>query len=162
MQKPNQSKLQTVNEDRIVRLYLILIVLGLLAVYLVYYHIKYDLPANTMLDVMTSFNKLSVFIYLMLTLFLIELIRWLLYRRKVRNIMLHGTSCTGTVLDTVCLTHPLNGHAAFSRPWKYSVRLPDGTTVLTEAFTFNFYYELRNRKCTVYEYRGKYYFTDFN
>ena len=161
MKKSDQSRYQTVNEDRIVRIWLILIVLGLLLIYLIYYHIKYDLPANTMLGVMSYFNKLSVFIYLMLALLLLELIRWRLYKRSIRTIMLNGTSCAGTVIDAVGIPKAMRGYVTYSDHWKYKVRLPDGSIVLTEQYTNNFYYDLVSRTCTVYEYNGKYYFTDF-
>ena len=49
-----------------------------------------------MRDVMTAFNKLSVFIYLMPTLFFLELTRWALYRRSIRTIIRSRTAiyCT--------------------------------------------------------------------
>ena len=161
MKKTDPSLFHTVNEDRTIRMCLILIALGLLTVYLVYYHIRNDLPPDTMIGVLTTFNKLSVFIYLMLALFFLELTRWLLYRRPIRTIMLNGTSCTGTVAEAVCIPKILRGYGTYHDYWQYKVRLPDGSTVMTEAYTHYFYYDLVYRTCTVYEYNGKYFFTDF-
>ena len=161
MEKPNQSRFNSVNEDRTVRVGLILFVLGFLLIYLVYYHIKNDLPVDTMIGVMSSFNKLSIFIYLMLALLLLELIRWMLYRRSIQKILLKGTSCTGAVIDAVGIPKAMRGYATYSDHWQYKVRLPDGSIVLTEPFTNYFYDDLVNKTCTVYEYKGKYYFTDF-
>jgi len=161
MKKLDPSGCQTVNEDRIVRVWLILIVLGLLLIYLIYYHIKYDLPADTMIGVMSSINKLSVFIYLMLALLVLELIRWMLYRRSIQTIMLNGTCCTGTVIDAVGVPKTLRGYTTYSDHWQYKVLLPDGQIVLTDQYTHYFYNDLVSKTCTVYEYNGKYYFTDF-
>ena len=159
--KNNKSKFSTVQDDRIVRIYLILFCLGFAGVFLVYYFIKHDLPASEFVVVMTTFDEYTFFVYLMIVLLIWEIFLLKRYKKKCSRIMQNGTSCIGNVLEAVRVPTSLKGHGVATNWWQYKIKLPDGTTVTTEQYSHNFMRELNWRRCTVYELDGEYYFTDF-
>lgn len=161
MKKTDRSLFNTVQDDRIVRIYLILGCLGFAGAYLVYYFIKHDMPASDLIVVMTTDIQYAFFIYLLLALLILELFFLLRYKKKCSRIMQNGTSCTGKVLQADRVPTALKGRGAGTDWWEYKIQLPDGTTVTTERYSHNFMRELNRRTCTVYEWNGAYYFTDF-
>ncbi len=163
MKKLDKAKCQTVNEDRTVRICVILFFMVCVVAYLVWYIIKHDMPADTFITLFKSVNSVSVMFGVMLAAILLELVRWLFYRHSVRTIMTKGTSCKGTVEDVICIPQTLGGYGrkAGGDRWEYKVRMPDGSFRMTDEYTNNFFYDLSARTCTVYEYNGRYHFTDF-
>lgn len=161
MKKTKNSPFNTLQDDRIGIIYLILFCLGFAGVYLVYYFIKHDLPASEFIVVMTTFDEYTFFVYLMIVLLIWEIFLLKRYKKKCNNIIQNGTSCTGKVLESVRVPTSLKGYGSRSNWWQYKIKLPDGTIVMTEKYTRYFICDLNKRICTVYEWDGEYYFTDF-
>ena len=126
-----------------------------------YWLIKHDLPASEFVVVMTTFDEYTFFVYLMIVLLIWEIFLLKRYKKKCNRIMQNGTSCIGNVLEAVRVPTSLKGHDVATNWWQYKIKLPDGTTVTTEQYSHNFMIELNWRTCTVYEWNGEYYFTDF-
>ncbi len=159
--KNNKSKFSTVQDDRIVWIYLILGNIALLLIYLVYWLIKHDLPASEFVAHLTTFREYSVWVYSLLLLLIIQLFLLLRYKKKCRRIMQNGTSCIGKIVDSFEVPTTLKGRGSTTYWYQYKVKLPDGKIVSTERYSHNFLRYLDWRTCTVYELDGEYYFTDF-
>lgn len=159
--KNNKALFNTVEDDRIVRIYLILFCLGFAGVFLVYYFIKHDLPASEFVVVMTTFDEYTFFVYLMIVLLIWEIFLLKRYKKKCRRIMQNGTSCIGKIVDSFEVPTTLKGHGSTTYWCQYKVKLPDGKIVSTERYSHDFMGYLDWRTCTVYEWNGEYYFTDF-
>lgn len=85
MKKTDRSLFNTVQDDRIVRIYLILGCLGFAGAYLVYYFIKHDMPASDLIVVMTTDIQYAFFIYLLLALLILELFFLLRYKKMQQD-----------------------------------------------------------------------------
>lgn len=161
MKNSDKERFVTVNESRLVHVELILFFIGLLTVITVIYSINRQIPGDVMVSALTSFNALTVMYGVLLALLLLELVRYLLYRRSCKDIMLNGISCTGKVMEPIRVNNPLKAKGSSSDYWSYRIQLPSGEIVETERYVNDFYGMLRKKTCTVYSYNGKYYFTDF-
>ena len=79
-------------------------------------------------------------------------------RRRI--ILTNGTAYEGSIIGTAeCIKKHTRGGTYFE--YRYAVGLPDGRQVRTELYGEDIVLKYHVRKCTVYEYCGRFYFTDF-
>ena len=101
----------------------------------------------------------AVLLFLFMALFAVfSVVKHFVYKMKVRTITEKGTKWQGTIVGTTEKT-------AYSRrggKWYiYTVADENGRTVQTDRYMMDYADKYRLKICTVYEYKNKFYFTDF-
>ena len=88
------------------------------------------------------------------------MVKQVIYNKRTKKIIENGSAFEGKITDTVYVK-ALRYSPGPSYDYKYSVHLSDGRTVETEIYYEDFVNRDNIRNCTVYEYNGRCYFTDF-
>lgn len=126
-------------------------------IYGIYLCIKRDQPLSSLLEVFT-FRHGSPFIWAFTLIGLYELIMWIIYKLRCHIIVKNGAKHCGAELTDFDYISKTFSHSNY---YSYKVKLPDGRVINTEKYMLNNYYSLVQKKCTVYEYKGRFFCTDF-
>ncbi len=104
----------------------------------------------------------AVLLYLFMALYcLYYLVRHFIYAMNRRTILAKGTKWQGTFEGTEARRMKMVRSSPNNYRYVYTVKAPDGRTVKTESYPEDYVDKFRLKICTVYEYKNKRYFTDF-
>lgn len=152
-----KSILTSYNDNRLIGCFVMFCFDAIAFIYGIYLCKKRDLPLNSLLEFF-SFKHCSPFIWAFTLIGLYELITWIIYKIRCHNIVKNGQKhCGAELIDFDSILKPPSRSTYYS----YKVKLPDGRIIKTEKYMFNNYYSLSQKKCTVYEYKGKFYCMNF-
>ncbi|SHM80588.1 hypothetical protein [Ruminococcus flavefaciens] len=85
-------------------------------------------------------------------------ILWVIYKIRCHIIITKGICHKNAELIDYDTVRKIGDRSHY---YSYKVKLPDGRIINTERYMFNNYSELILKRCTVYEYKGKYVCRDF-
>ena len=102
----------------------------------------------------------AVLIFLFMAIYAVfSVIKHFVYKMSVRTILEKGTKWQGTITGTT--TNVLPGRPSGSKWYIYTVSDENGRTVQTDRYISDHVDKFRLKICTVYEYKNRFYFTDF-
>ncbi|MBO5571184.1 MAG: hypothetical protein J5926_00510 [Ruminococcus sp.] len=108
-----------------------------------------------------SINPFSALLLFLILDIVYLIIKSAVYNMRKKKIIESGKAAEGKITDTIYV-NAFRYSPGPSYNYKYSVRLNDGRTVETEIYYEDFVSRDNIRNCTVYEYNGRCYFTDFH
>ena len=146
------------NEDSLSSIWidLLLIVIFLFATITV--DIKHKVSIIDGFKELFSINPFSALLLLIILHMPYLMAKQVIYNKRTKKIIENGNVFEGKITDTIYVKALRNS----SYDYKYSVRLSDGRTVETAIYYEDFVNRDNIRYCTVYEYNGRCYFTDFH
>ena len=156
-EEKRKSPFTSYNDGRIYGFFVMMGFDALAFIYCIYLCKKRDMPLSSLLGSF-SLRHGSPYIWAFTIIGLYYLITWIIYKVRCNIIIKKGKlHKEADLIDFDYLSKLGNRSQCYS----YKVKLPDGRIIKTERYMFNNYCELVSKKCTVYEYKGRYYCTKF-
>ena len=158
IKKPTHYKSK--NEDSLSRIWVDIALLFIFFLAAIIVDIKRRPSIAEVLREIISIDPFSALIVFILFHIIFLIIKSIVYNKRKRNIMEHGSVIEGIITDTIRIK-VLSRTPGATYNYKYQVQLSDGRTVNTEVYYTDFVKNDNISRCTVYEYDNSYYFTNF-
>jgi hypothetical protein len=142
------------------QLTLVVVMLIFIAIYFMvvfFLCLKRHVPYSQFLSEL-DIRTISPYVIAFSLIAVLAFINWIVYRIKCHVIISKGICHKNAELIDYDTVRKIGDRSNY---YSYKAKLPDGRIIKTERYMFNNYYELTHKRCTVYEYNGKYVCRDF-
>jgi hypothetical protein len=158
----NENQVKTLNEALPKNIIVMTSIMIVCIIFIIIYDISNNLKIFESLTDWNSFNPVIVLIMFMLLYIIVVATRYIIYSVRKKKILTNGFVQEGELIDKKAIRDIFYRGPSPKYNYKYKVKLPDGNIIETETYEKDFVNMMFLKKCTVYKYKNKYYFTNFH